>query len=58
MTRIRVYAKDGKSILTEFRFAHFLSDVGREVIERYARRFGSGAYYLEMFPAELEARYP
>ena len=58
MTRIRVYTKDGRGLLAEFRFAHFLSDAGRQMIERYARRFGSGAYYLETFPVELEARYP
>ena len=58
MTRVRVYTKDGQGILAEFRFAHSLSDEGLEVIERYARRFGCGAFYVEAFPAASEARYP
>ena len=58
MTRVRVYARDGHSILAEFRFAYGLSDEGLRVIAQYAQCFGCGAYYLEEFPEELEARYP
>jgi hypothetical protein len=57
MTRVRVYAKDGRSIMAEFRFAR-LYDEGLVEIARYAQCYGCGAYYLEAFPIELEARYP
>ena len=58
MTRVRVYTRDGRGILAEFRFAHSLSEEGLEFIALYARRFGCGAYYVETFPAASGGALP